>query len=124
MKISHVLMGLLLAPAAFAETLVIEASGPNVPGEKVFKCSRIESTALVPSTKIPGGWVTVPKSMKVEGCSAEIFPGRNYQVFIVMEVWNTGQLTKTYILPPYFVWIPPNSVPSTTPKPPTNLHMI
>lgn len=120
MNFKHLILGLLLAPAAFADPVVIEATGPNVPGDKVFKCSRIESIELVPSTKYIGSWVSVPKSKRVEGCDAGITPGRNYQVFIIMEVWNEGQLTKTYVLPPYFVWIKPVAAPNSVPQPPRN----
>jgi hypothetical protein len=114
-----VILGLLIGPAVLAETVVIEATGPNVSGEKVFKCARLESRQLIPSTKNVGRWVAVPKSNRVEGCDAGIMPGRNYHVYILMEVWNDGQLTKTYNLPPYFVWIAPPIEPK--PMPPGNL---
>lgn len=124
MNLKHLILGLLLAPVAFAETVVIEATGPNVPGDKVFKCARIESIELVPSTKFIGSWAAVPKSDRVEGCDAGIYPGRNYQVFIIMEVWNGGQMTQTYNLPPYFVWIAPVAEPNSVPQPPRNFGVM
>lgn len=106
-----VFLGLCSAPA-IAGTITIEATGPNVPGTKVFTCERIESLELY-YDDLKAGWRAVPKTtVLVEPCSAGIYPSRNYHIYIRMDVYDqANNLTATYKLPPYFAFVNPNTIP-------------
>lgn len=122
MKAKLIILGLLAVQTAYGETVTIEATGPWYPdvAHRTFTCARLESHELTRSTKL-NGWVSVPKSGRVEGCEAGIWPGRNYHVFITMRSYNANdQLIRTDTLPPYFVWIPPPS----RPEPPRGLGVM
>lgn len=90
---------------ADAEEILIEATGPNVVGRKEFLCVEIRSQELY-YDPVKKGMRAVKDSSRTEACDVGIYPGRNYHVYIVMHVFDDqNNITGTYDLPPYFVYV-------------------
>jgi hypothetical protein len=88
-----------------------------VPGNRTFECVRIESDELY-FDALKKGWRIVPKTVRrIEPCSAGIYPGRNYHVYIRMVATDdTGTILSVHDLPPYYVFLAPAPI---QPKAPT-----